>query len=75
MIERIRDLYWAKPFRPFTLQLAAGDAVTVGHPELMALSESTNEVVVLEPDGAAHFVNLAQVTQVKVTDKKSKSAK
>jgi hypothetical protein len=74
MIARIRQLYWAKPFRPFTFHLADGQDITVRHPELMALSENTQEVVVLDPDGTHHFINLEMVTKVKLDSKKSSSA-
>jgi hypothetical protein len=74
MIARIRELYWAKPFRPFTLHLADGESVTVSHPELMALSANTKEAYVMDPDGAGHWVNLPQITKITVKSKKTNSA-
>ena len=74
MIERIRELYWAKPFRPFTLHLADGQSVTVAHPELMALSANTKELFVMDPDGAGRFINVPQITEIKVKSRKASAA-
>jgi hypothetical protein len=64
MIERIRNLYWAKPFKPFTIHLADGRSLAVTHPEFMALSPSEKNITVYQADSAAHTVNLALVTDV-----------
>ena len=64
MIERIRGLYWAKPFKPFTIHLADGRSLTVTHPEFMAFSPTERYIFVFEANGASHSVNLSLVTDV-----------
>ena len=66
MIEQIRKLYWAKPFAPFTLRMADGQALTVTHPEFMALGPNGRTIAVYQPDGAFHTINLSLVTDVVV---------
>lgn len=34
-LEQLREVHQARPFKPFRLQLADGDAVSVPHPEFM----------------------------------------
>jgi hypothetical protein len=41
-IDEIRKYYYSSPFHPFTLHLADGRDVAVGHPELMIILESLN---------------------------------
>ena len=64
MIEKIRTLYWAKPFKPFTIHMADGRTLTVTHPEFMAFSPTERYISVFEADGTPHSVNLSLVTDV-----------
>ena len=64
ILNEIRQLYWGKPFRPFTVNLADGRSIPVSHPEFMALSPSANEIFVYQPTGTFDIVNLALVTSI-----------
>jgi hypothetical protein len=66
MLERIRELYWAKPFQPFTLFLADGRSVTVSHPELLAISNSGKTISVYQLDNSLSTINLSMVTDITV---------
>jgi hypothetical protein len=66
MLERIRELYWAKPFQPFTICLADGRSVPVSHPELLSISPSGRTVSVYQLDNSLSTINLSLVTDVVV---------
>jgi hypothetical protein len=66
MLERIRELYWAKPFQPFTIHLADGRAVPVSHPELLAISNSGKTMTVYQLDDSLSIINLSMITDILV---------
>lgn len=66
-MERLRDLYDAQPFRPFTLHLADGRAITVHHREFFAAAPSGRTIVVFQPDDRMHIIDLLLVTDVELT--------
>ena len=65
-LERLRELYQAKPFHPFVIHLADGRNVTVKSPEFMAFSHSGRTIVVHEPDDSMRIVDLLLVTELHV---------
>lgn len=65
-IERIRDLYKAEPFKPFTMHLADGRHIPVRHREFMALSPGGRTVVVYRPDDSMNIVDLLLVTDTEL---------
>lgn len=65
-IDRIRELYEAKPFQPFTLRLADGREVPVHHPELMIVAPSGRTVVVVQPDDRLNIIDLLLVTDAEL---------
>ena len=71
MIMRVRELYWAKPFKAFTIHLADGRSVNVSHPEFMAQDPDGRTVSVYQADGSLHTLNVAQVTDVSVNADKA----
>jgi hypothetical protein len=72
-IERIRELYDAEPFRPFTLHLADGREIQVAHKEFLASAPSGRTVAVIQPDDSVNIVDLLLVTDVE--DKRRNSEK
>jgi hypothetical protein len=64
MLERIRELYWAKPFQPFTICLTDGRSIPVSHPELLSISPSGRTVSVYQLDNSLSTINLSLVTDV-----------
>ena len=65
-IERIRELYNAQPFQPFTMHLADGRALVVQHREFMSMSPSGRAIVVHQPDDLLNIVDLLLVTDLEV---------
>ena len=65
-LDRLRELYLAKPFQPFVIHLADGRNVTVKSPEFMAFSHSGRTIVVHEPDDSMRIVDLLLVTELHV---------
>ena len=65
-VERIKELYEAKPFRPFFLHLADGREIPVQHPEFMLVAPSGRTVVVIQPDDRLNIVDLLLVTDVEI---------
>jgi hypothetical protein len=64
--DRIKELYAAKPFRPFTLHLADGASSRVISPEFMMLTPGGRTIVVSSEDGAVEIIDLLLVTKVSV---------
>ncbi len=65
-IARVRELYDATPFRPFTLHLADGRHIPVYHREFFLTAPSGNTVVVFQPDDSMNIIDLALVTDLEL---------
>lgn len=65
-IEKIKELYGAKPFQPFVLHLADGREIPVHHPEFMIVAPSGRTVVVIQPDDRLNIIDLLLVTDVEL---------
>jgi len=65
-IDRVRSLYDAQPFQPFTLHLADGRAIPVAHREFLASAPSGRTVVVFQPDDSFNIIDLLLVTDLEV---------
>ena len=65
-IERLRELYQARPFRSFVLHLADGRNVVVKSPEFMSFSPAGRTIVVHEPDDSLRIIDLLLVTEAVV---------
>ena len=65
-LDRLRELYLAKPVQPFVIRLADGRNVTVKSPEFMAFSHSGRTIVVHEPDDSMRIIDLLLVTELHV---------
>jgi len=64
--ERIRSLYQARPFKPFTIHLADGRQVPVVHHEFMMLGPSGRTVVVQQPDETLNIIDPLLVTDLEI---------
>ena len=65
--DRIKELYAAEPFRPFTLHLADGSTARVISPEFMMFTPGGRTIVVSKADdGAVEIIDLLLVTKVSV---------
>ncbi len=63
-VREIRELYEARPFRPFAICMADGRRVRVEHPEFMAFAPSGQSLHVFEPNGSAHWIDVLLVTDL-----------
>jgi hypothetical protein len=63
-IERLRDAYEAKPFRPFIIHLADGRGIPVTSPEFILSAPSGRTLVVFQPDDALNIIDLLLVTDL-----------
>jgi hypothetical protein len=64
MIEQIRNLRDARPFRPFVLLLADGGRIPVADRELILVVPSGRIVVVCQSDDSFNIVDMSLVTSV-----------
>lgn len=64
-IEQLRRLYSAKPFQAFDIHLADSRALTVAHPEQLAISHSGRTIAVARPDDTIETVDLLLVVSLK----------
>jgi hypothetical protein len=65
-VERFREVISAKPFRPFTIHLADGQAIPVASKEFVAPSPSGRTIVVFQPDDRMNILDLLLVTNLEV---------
>jgi len=65
-IERLRELYEAKPFQPFIIHLADGREIPVLHREFMANAPSGRTIVVFQPTDQMNIIDLLLVTDLEV---------
>jgi chemotaxis protein CheY-P-specific phosphatase CheC len=65
-IERVRELYEAKPFQPFIIHLADGREIPVLHREFMANAPSGRTIVVFQPTDQMNIIDLLLVTDLEV---------
>jgi hypothetical protein len=65
-IDRIRELYHAQPFRPFTLHLADGREIPVLHQEFLMAVPSGRTLYVCQPDDTVNIVDLLLVTDLEI---------
>lgn len=69
---QMRDILSAKPFLPFTIHLADGDALRVNHPELLTLSPGGRTGIVWTSDERFQIFDVLLVTELSnVEEKKS----
>jgi hypothetical protein len=63
-IERLRDAFDAKPFKPFVLHLADGREIAVHHRDFIMAVPSGRTVVVCQPDDRLNIIDLLLVTDL-----------
>ncbi|MBI3463670.1 MAG: hypothetical protein HY000_11525 [Planctomycetes bacterium] len=65
-IDQLRRVHQAKPFRPFTLQLADGTEVEVRHPEMMFITPGGRTVIVAVSDDAVELIDALLVAAIRI---------
>jgi hypothetical protein len=68
MKEKVRELIHATPFVPFYIHTADGKKIFVVHPEyILAPPGGGADVVVEEPNGRWHLINVMLITSLEKT--------
>ncbi len=62
----LQDVYFARPFEPFTIHLADGREFRVPHREFLSFTSSKWIIIVFEQDGTRNFLDLELVTALRV---------
>jgi len=62
----MRNLYDAKPFRPFVIHLADGRQVPVHHRDFIMAVPSGRTLFVCQPDDTVNTIDLLLVTDVEL---------
>lgn len=65
-IEQLRNVYNAKPFRPFVIHLADGRQVPVHHREFIMAVPSGRTIFVCQPDDTVNVIDLLLVTDLEL---------
>lgn len=63
-IEKLRETYSDKPFRPFKLHLADGREIPVLSREFIMEVPAGRTIVVCQPDGRVNLIDLLLVTDL-----------
>jgi hypothetical protein len=63
-VEKSRDAFNAKPFRPFVIQLADGSAIPVMSPEFIVAAPSGRTLEVFQQADAMSIIDLLLVTHL-----------
>jgi hypothetical protein len=63
-IEQVRQFYEATPFKPFVIHLADGREIPVVSREFILIAPKGRMLVVAEPNGKLHHIDLLLVTDL-----------
>jgi hypothetical protein len=66
-IKQLKTAYEAQPFQPFIIHLADGREVPVVSREFIMAVPSGRTVVVVQPDGRFHIIDLLQIKHLELT--------
>jgi hypothetical protein len=66
--EVIRRAWRLRPFQPFNLHLADGRQLRVPSPEFLIVPDEGRIVIVHQPSGGRHLVDLLLVTDLEFAD-------
>jgi hypothetical protein len=74
-VEQLREVWKADPFRPFIIHLADGRNISVNHRDFLASSPSGRTIIVYQPDDSFNVIDLLLVTDLEVSNGKSRRSK
>jgi len=74
-IENLREVYEARPFRPFAIHAADGRVFPVPHAEFLAYDAEGRTIVALRKDGTFSILDLSLITELEVLANDSGSGK
>ena len=70
-VEQLREVHRARPFQPFTLQLADGKEVAVRHPEFLSFSQRGRTIAVATSEDVIRLIDIMLVTSIEVGNGKA----
>ena len=62
--EQLRAVHEAKPFKPFTVHMADGTSVAVGHPELLWRTQGGRTIFINTAGEDVTIIDLLLVTKI-----------
>jgi hypothetical protein len=74
-VEQLKQVWKADPFRAFRIHLADGRNVDVNHGDFLMPSPSGRTVIVYQPDDSFNVIDLPLVTDLEVSNGKSRRTK
>jgi hypothetical protein len=74
-VEKVKELFDAQPFRPFSIHLADGRAIPVHHRDFIMAAPSGRILIVLQPDDSMNIIDLLLVTDIELKLKRNGSSK
>lgn len=74
MIKKLRELWQARPFVPFSIHLADGRSLPVPHPDFFYVSPSGGRIFVVDDQEKYHYLNPLVIVSVTETLAGSQSA-
>jgi hypothetical protein len=66
--DQVKELFHARPFRPFLLHLADGDTIPVKSPEFMWMTPGGRTIFVSQGGDSAAIIDLLLVTKITVSN-------
>lgn len=66
--EPLRELWRARPFRPFRIHLAEGRRLAVRHPEFMTISPTGRTAILYEQGDHFEVIDILMITSLKTTN-------
>jgi hypothetical protein len=66
IVEQLKSVMHAQPFRPFTIHMGGGRAFYVKHPDFIARSPSGRMVIVYADDESHSILDMLLVTDLEV---------
>ena len=64
MKEKVRELLQTVPFAPFVIHTARGKSISVPHPSFILAASKSPDVIVEEPSGKIHVINVMLITSL-----------
>lgn len=66
IIENIKELCYAKPFRPFLIHLPDGRRLGVQHPDFVSWWPAGRLISVFQPNGSESLVDLMLISDITI---------
>ena len=74
-VEQLKQVWKADPFRTFRIHLADGRNIEVNHRDFLMLSPKGRTMIVYQPDESFNVIDLLLVTDLEVSNGKSRRSK